>query len=97
MEIDLANPLAVSPESIMAATRGAIREALVEQVRLLRRTEIMASQPSVLEGYTPNPELFQVVKQLPRYLQPVVTIMVTMVPPTEESKLGEKRGHEALN
>ena len=52
----------------MAATRGAAREALAKQVGLLRRTEIMASQPSVLEGYTPYLELFEVVKQLPGYL-----------------------------
>ena len=57
----------------------------------------MASQPGVLEGYTPNPELAEVVKKLPEYLQPVVTLMAIMVPPTEESKLREKRGREALN
>ena len=57
----------------------------------------MASQPSVLEGYTPDSELFEVVKQLPRYLQPMVTLMATMVPPTKESKLQEKRGREVLN
>ena len=52
----------------------------------------MASQPGVLEGYTPNPELWEVVKKLPGYLQPMVTLMATMVPPTKESKLREKRG-----
>ena len=57
----------------------------------------MASQPGVLEGYTPDPELSKVVKQFPEYLQPVVTLMATMVPPTEENKLREKRGREALN
>ena len=87
MEIDLANPPAVSPESIMVATRGAAREALAKQVRLLRRTEIMGPQLGVLEGYTLDPELSKVIKQLPGYLQPVVTLMVTMVPSTEESKL----------
>ena len=45
----------------MVAIRGA--EALAEQVGLLRRTEIMASQPGVLEGYTPDPQLSEVVKQ----------------------------------
>ena len=64
---------------------------------LLRRTEITASQPSVLEGYTPDPELAEAIKRLPKYLQPVVTLMATMVPPTEESKIREKRGREALN
>ena len=57
----------------------------------------MASKPGVPEGYTPDLELFEVIKQLPGYLQPMVTLMATMVPPTEESKLREKRGREALN
>ena len=57
----------------------------------------MASQPGVLEGYTPNPELWEVVKKLPGYLQPMVTLMATMVPPTEESKLREKMGWKGLN
>ena len=42
-EVDLANPLAINPESIIVATKGAAWEALAEQVMLLRRTEIMAS------------------------------------------------------
>ena len=67
-KIDLANPLAVNPKSVMAVTRGATREALIKQVRLLRRTEIMASQPGVPEGYTSDPKLSEVVKQLPGYL-----------------------------
>ena len=74
-EFDLANPPAINPESVMAVTRGAVREALAEQVGLLRRTEITASQPGVLEGYTPNPELANVVKRLHGYLQPMVTLM----------------------
>ena len=44
------------------------------------------------ERYTPDPELAEVVKSLPGYLQLVVTLRVTMVPPDEESKLQEKRG-----
>ena len=36
-------------------------------------------------------------KKLPGYLQPVVTLMATLVPPTEESRLREKRDREALN
>ena len=58
----------VSLESLMAVTRGVAMEAMVEQVRLQRRTEIMAYQPVVLEGYTPDPELSEVVKKLPGYL-----------------------------
>ena len=41
-------------------------------------------------------EVSEVVKKLPRYLQPVVTLMATMVPLTEEGKMCEKRGREAL-
>ena len=81
----------------MVATRGATREALVEQVGLLRTTEIMAFQPDVLEGYTPDPELIEIIKKLTEYLQPVVTLMAMLVPPTEESRLPEKKGQEALN
>ena len=57
----------------------------------------MASQPEVPEGYTLDPEFVEVVKQLPGYLKPVVTLMATMVPLTEESKLQEKKGWEVLN
>ena len=54
-------------------------------------TEIAASQPGVLEGYTSYPELAMVLKKLTGYLQPVVTLLATMVPPTEESKMRENR------
>ena len=48
------------------------------------------------EGYTPDPEIDEAVKRLPEYLQLVVTLMATMVPPTKDSKIREKRGREAL-
>ena len=89
--IDLANPPTVNPGSVMDATRGAAREAMAEEV-VGRMTEIIASYPDVLEGYTLNPELAEVVKWLLGYLQPVVTLMAMMVPPTEESRLQDKRG-----
>ena len=41
-EVDLANPPAVNPRSVMAATRGAAREAMAEEA-VLRMTEIAAS------------------------------------------------------
>ena len=44
----------------------------------------------------PDPEIAEAVKRLPGYLQPVVTLMATMVPLTEESKLHEKEGQKAL-
>ena len=78
-------------------TRGMAREAMVEEVVVQRMTENMASQPDIPERYTPDPELAEVVKRLPGYLQPVVTLMATMAPSTKESRLWEKRGLEALN
>ena len=49
------------------------------------------------EGYTPDAEIAEVVKRFLGYLQPIVTLMATMVPPFEESKMREKRGCEALS
>ena len=92
----MANLSMVNSVSIMAATRGVAKEAMAEEV-ILRMTEIMASQPDVPEGYTPDPEFTEVVKRLTEYLQPVVTLMATMVPPTKESRLRDKRGLEALD
>ena len=45
----------------------------------------MAFQPNAPEGYTPDLELAEVIKRLPRYLQLVVTLMATMVPPMKDS------------
>ena len=95
--IDLANSLAVNPGSVMAAAKSVAKEAMAEEVVVQRMTEIMAFQPDAPEGYTPDPELAKVIKRLPGYLQPVVTLMVTMVPPIKESRLREKRGREALD
>ena len=94
--IDLASPPSVNPESAMVVIKGAVREAMAEEV-VGMMTEIMASQPDVLEGYILEPELAEVVKRLLGYLQPVVTLMATMVPLTEESRLWDKRGREALD
>ena len=68
VEFDPANPPTVNPESIVVATRGMAREAQAEQVGLERRTDIVASQPGILEGYMPDPEFTEVVKRSPRYL-----------------------------
>ena len=58
--------------------------------------EIMATLLGVEKGYTPDPKIAEAVKRLPGYLQPVVTLMATMVPPSKESNMREKRGREAL-
>ena len=80
----------------MAVSMGAIRESQAEQVVLERMTKIVATQLSVQEGYTPDPEIAEVIKRLTGYLQHVVALVAMMVPPTEESKLREKRRREAL-
>ena len=77
----------------MAATRGAAREAQTEQVVLEQMIEITDFQPGVLEGYTLDPELTKVVKRLLGYLQPVVTLMATMVPLPKRAKC-RRRGVE---
>ena len=96
-EFDPTNPPAVNPERIMATTKGVAREAQAKHVGLEKRMKIAASQLCVLEGYTPDPEFMEVIKRLPEYLQLVVTLMGTMVPSTEESKMRQKKGREALS
>ena len=64
--IDLANLPVVNLGSVMVATRGAAREAMAKEVAF-RMTEIAASQLGVPEGYTPDPDLAEVVKRLPGY------------------------------
>ena len=75
---------------------GAARESQAEHVQLERLTKIATIQPGVEEGYTPGAEIIEAFKRLPGYLQPTVTLMATMVPPFEESKMREKRGREAF-
>ena len=36
------------------------------------------------------------IRQLPSYLQPVVTLMENMVPPSKESRMRDKRGKNAF-
>ena len=65
-------------------------------MQLERLKEIATTQPSVEDGYTPNADIAEAIKRLPRYLQPVVTFMATMVLLSKESRMWEKRGWEAL-
>ena len=65
-------------------------------MQLERLTEIVATQPSVEKGYTPDVGIAEVVKSLPGYLQPVVSLMATMVPSSDENKMRDKKGWEAL-
>ena len=80
----------------MANSRGVARGAQAGHIQLERLTEIAATQPRVEEGYTTDPKIAKAIKKLPGNLQPIVTLMATMVPPSEESKMQEKRGREAL-
>ena len=87
VEFDMKNAPVVNPESLIAVSRGMAREAQAEYVQLKRLTEITATQLSVEEGYTPNADIVEAVKRLLGYLQPVVTLMATMVPSFEESRM----------
>ena len=80
----------------MVGSKRAAKEAQAGHMQLETLTEIAATRPGVEEGYTPDPEIVEVVKRLPGYLQPVVTLLDTMVPLSEDSKMREKRGREAL-
>ena len=80
----------------MAISKGTTREAQAEHVQLERLMEIGATQPNVKECYTLDADFVEAVKRLPGYLQPIVTLMATVVPSFEESKMLEKRGCEAL-
>ena len=53
-------------------------------------------QPRQKGDYTPYPDVMVIIRQLPPYLQLVVTLMANMVPPSEEDRLQDKRGKEAL-
>ena len=55
-------------------------------MQLERLTKITATKSSVEEGYTPDTDIVEVVKRLPGYLQPMVTLMASMVLPSEEGK-----------
>ena len=79
----------------MAALRVA---AKAKEGRQHRRREIIApsERPSQEDGHTPNPEVMATIRQFPPYLQPVVTLMANMVPPSNEDRLGDKKGKEVL-
>ena len=79
----------------MVASRAAAR---AEEGRQRRRRENVATleQPSQKGGHTLDLDVMTTIKQLPLYLQPVVTLMSNMVPPSEEERLRNKKGKEAL-
>ena len=68
MEFDPMHLPPVNPESLMAASRGAAREAQAEHVQLERVNGITAAQPGVEEGYTLDVNIAETVKKLPEYL-----------------------------
>ena len=91
----LESPQLANPSGFMAASRAATR---VEEDRQRSRREkaIPSELPSQEGDYTPNPNVMVTIWQLPPYLQLVVTLMVNMVPASEEDRLQEKRGKKAL-
>ena len=55
-----------------------------------------SEQPGLEGGSTPDPDVMATIRQLPSYLQPIVTLMTNMVPTNEEDKTRDKRGKEAF-
>ena len=85
----------MDPSDFMAASRAVTR---VEEthVRRLREVVFPLKQLGQEGDYTPDPDVMATIRQLPSSLQPVVTLMANMVPPSEEDKLWEKRRKDAL-
>ena len=55
-----------------------------------------SEKPDSEGGPAVDLDIMATIRQLPPYLQLVVTLMANMVPPNEESRMREKRGNEAL-
>ena len=89
------SPRSANPNGFMAASRAATR---VEEGRQRRQREIVtpSEQPGQERGYTFDPEVMATIRQLPSYLQLVVTLMDNIVPSSEEDKLRDKRGNEVF-
>ena len=69
-----------------------------EEGRQHRRREVIATSKQLDSngGSAADPDIMATIRQLPPYLQPMVTLMANMVSPNEESKMRENRGKEAL-
>ena len=80
----------------MEAAREVAR-AEANYQRRKRGVAIPLDLPGQEGGYTPDLDVMATIKWLPSHLQSVVTLMVNMVAPTEEDKLWEKRGFDALS
>ena len=60
------------------------------------RPSPLPSNPDLEGGHMLDPDVMIAIRWLPPYLQLVVMLMVNIVPPSEEDKLWDKRGKEAL-
>ena len=58
----------VNPDSLMAVSRGAAREAQAKHMQLERHMEVATTQLVVEEGYTLDFDIAKAIKSLPRYL-----------------------------
>ena len=65
-------------------------------MQLERLMEIGATQPNVKECYTLDADIAEAIKRVLGYLQPIVILMAIVVPSSEESRMLEKWGWEAL-
>ena len=72
--------------------------ARVEEGRQCRGREVVASseQPNSEGGAAADVYVTTAIRQLPSYLQLMVTLMANMVFPHEESKMREKRGNDTF-
>ena len=79
----------------MVASQVTTREEEGHQRR--RREVVDCSEQRALEGAAAvDADVTTTIRQLPSYLQPMVMLMANMVSPSEEGKMREKRGKDAL-
>ena len=94
-EVAPENTRTIEPSGFMATSQVATRD---EEGCQRRRREVVASsmRQDSEGGATTDADVSVAIRQLPSYLQPVVTLSATMDPPHEESKMREKRGKDTL-
>ena len=56
-------------------------------MRRSKEVVLPLEQPGQEGDYTPDPDVMATIRQLRPHLQPVVTTMENMVPPSEEDRL----------
>ena len=94
-EVAPENRRATEPSGLIAASRAMTRE---EEGRQRRRRETIDSSEQRASGgdVAVDADVAIAIRQLPSHLQLMVTFLAEIVSPSEEGKLKEKRGKDAI-